>query len=62
MPWFQVGSISETWNGVLKTTVEKADRFSMDFPPNIGKEQSSQHQSPCWKYWLLMYSTALIPQ
>jgi hypothetical protein len=34
----QVGSISQNWDGVLKTIVAKADRFSIDFPPNIGKK------------------------
>jgi hypothetical protein len=36
----QVGSISQNWDGVLKTIVAKADRFSIDFPPNIGKRGS----------------------
>jgi hypothetical protein len=35
----QVGSISQNWDGVLKTIVAKADRFSIDFPPNIGKKK-----------------------
>jgi len=32
----QVGSISKKWNGVLKEVLTKADRFSIDFPPDIG--------------------------
>ena len=32
----QVGSISKKWNGVLKEVLTKADRFSKDFPPDIG--------------------------
>jgi len=31
----QVGSISKDWNGVLKDVLSKADRFSVDFPPDI---------------------------
>jgi len=31
----QVGSISKKWNGVLKEVLTKADRFSIDFPPDI---------------------------
>ncbi|XP_023336636.1 phospholipid scramblase 3 [Eurytemora carolleeae] len=31
----QVGSISKSWNGVLKDVLPKADRFSVDFPPDI---------------------------
>ena len=33
----QVGSISKKWNGVLKEVLTKADRFSIDFPPDIGQ-------------------------
>ena len=33
----QVGSISKKWNGVLKEVLTKADRFSVDFPPDIGE-------------------------
>ena len=36
----QVGSISKKWNGVLKEVLTKADRFSIDFPPDIGKYRS----------------------
>ena len=32
----QVGSISKKWSGVLKEVLTKADRFSIDFPPDIG--------------------------
>ncbi len=41
----QVGSISQNWDGVLKTIVAKADRFSIDFPPNIGKRGSGERNS-----------------
>ena len=34
---FQVGCISKKWNGVLKEVLTTADRFSVDFPPDIGK-------------------------
>ena len=33
----QVGSISKKWSGILKEVLTKADRFSIDFPPDIGK-------------------------
>ena len=33
----QVGSISKKWSGVLKEVLSKADRFSVDFPPDIGE-------------------------
>ena len=33
----QVGSISKKWSGVLKEVLTKADRFSVDFPPDIGE-------------------------
>jgi len=31
----QVGCISKKWNGVLKDVLPTADRFSVDFPPDI---------------------------
>eukprot|EP00092_Neocalanus_flemingeri_P083446 GFUD01104737.1.p1 GENE.GFUD01104737.1~~GFUD01104737.1.p1 ORF type:complete len:277 (-),score=75.24 GFUD01104737.1:96-926(-) len=34
----QVGSISKKWNGVLKDVLTTADRFSIDFPPDIDVE------------------------
>ena len=37
----QVGSISKKWSGVLKEVLSKADRFSVDFPPDIGETYSS---------------------
>ena len=34
---FQVGQISKKWSGVLKEVLTTADRFSVDFPPDVGK-------------------------
>ena len=55
---FQVGCISKKWNGVLKEVLTTADRFSVDFPPDIGKAPpagggrrevapSSANSAPC---------------
>ena len=52
----QVGCISKKWSGVLKEVLTKADRFSVDFPPDIGEASiSCNHQTThnlislrCW--------------
>jgi len=37
----EVGSISKKWNGVLKEVLTSADRFSVDFPSDIGVEMKA---------------------
>lgn len=37
----EVGQISKKWSGVLKEVLTTADRFSVDFPPDVGVEMKS---------------------